>query len=305
MGLRATRPVARVHSGGRSHRLRLLERLELHLYSRARAVVCVTEAFIQNLRRRGVDGSKLHFVPNGIVPAMWEGGSREEGRARLRLARDEVAVSYIGTLGMAHGLGTVLDAARLLQGTKARFLIVGDGAERMELEARTAAYGLSNVTFTGLLPRSEIVHLMAATDVALVTLKPSDTFKTVLPSKMFEAMAARRPIVLAVDGEAKSVLERSGGGIAVPPGNAEALAGAIDALVGDPDRREALGAAGGAFVRREFDREVWAGRYLAILKGLAAQSVSASGSVPLRGQGQTPKREQTPKQAAQPEHQQL
>ena len=152
--------------------------------------------------------AKLHFVPNGIVPSMWQGGSREAGRARLGVAADEIAVSYIGTLGMAHGLGTVLDAARLLQGeTKVRFVIIGDGAERADLEARATRSGLSNVTFTGLVPRTEIASIMAGADIALVTLKPSETFKTVLPSKMFEAMAAGKPIVLAVEGEAKRVLE--------------------------------------------------------------------------------------------------
>jgi glycosyltransferase involved in cell wall biosynthesis len=256
---------------GPSRALRALERLELVLYEKADAVVCVTEAFIRNLQRRGVDRSKLHFVPNGIVPAMWEGGSREAGRVRLGLAPDEVAVSYIGTLGMAHGLGTTLEAACRLAGTKARFLLVGDGAERTALEARAAALGLTNVTFTGLLPRNEIVHLMAATDIALVTLKPSETFKTVLPSKMFEAMAASRPIVLAVEGEARAVLERSGGGVAVPPGNAEALAEAITALASDPGRRNALATAGAQHVRREFDRDAWAAKYLEILTDVAAR----------------------------------
>ena len=253
---------------GPSRALHLLEKLELHLYRKAAAVVCVTEAFIENLRRRGIDPGKLHFVPNGIVPAAWEGGARDECRARFGLAPDDIAVSYIGTLGMAHGLGTTLEAAHRLRGTNARFLIIGDGAERAALEARAKAKRLSNVTFTGLLPREAIAHLMAATDIALVTLKPSETFKTVLPSKMFEAMAAKKPIVLAVDGEARRVLERSGGGVAVPPGDPDALADAVRALAAEPARREWLGASGRAFVRREFDRAAWAARYLDILHAL-------------------------------------
>ena len=89
---------------------------------------------------------------------------------------------------------------------------------------------------------------MAGTDVALVTLKPSETFKTVLPSKMFEAMAARKPIVLAVEGEAKRVLQHARGGLCVAPGDAHALAAAIDRLAGDPDLRMQLGTCGAEYV---------------------------------------------------------
>jgi glycosyltransferase involved in cell wall biosynthesis len=254
--------------------LRLLERLELRMYRQANAVVCVTRAFMDNLAGRGIEPEKLHFVPNGIVPAEWEGGARTAGRARLGVEPDEIAVCYAGTLGMAHGLGTVLEAAQALEAAqpRARFFIVGDGAERCALEGRAAALGLRNVVFTGLLPRNEIVDVMAAADVALVTLKPVETFRSVLPSKMFEAMAAGKPVVLGVDGEARSVLERAGAGVAVPPGEARALAGAIAALAANAEERERLGAAGRAFVAREFNRTVWAGRYLAILEGVIRRS---------------------------------
>lgn len=265
--------------------LRLLERLELHLYASATAVVCVTRAFIDNLERRGISPAKLHYVPNGIVPSMWQGASRRTGRARLGLSPDEVAVSYVGTLGMAHGLGTVLDAARLVEdeAPELRFLIIGDGAERQQLEARVQSMRLGNVTFTGLVPHEEVAGVMAATDIALVTLRPSETFKAVLPSKMFEAMAAARPIVLAVEGEAKAVLEASGGGVAVPPGDAISLARAIVSLARDPERRRAMGLAGAAYAAREFNREVWADRYLDIL-GLLTPRESTTRRAPLAGE---------------------
>ncbi len=102
--------------------------------------------------------------------------------------------------------------------------------------------------------------ILAATDIALVTLKPGDVFKTVLPSKMFEAMAARCAIVLGVDGEARATLERAGAGIAVPPGDAEVLARAIADLAGDPGGRARMALAGGDFVDREFSREDLGGR---------------------------------------------
>lgn len=247
--------------------LKMLERLELLMYAQARSVVCVSEAFVRNLVSRGVPTSKISFVPNGVDTAMWTAGVRAKGRAKLDAGESDIIVSYIGTVGMAHDIGTVLDAARLLgrERPRLRFVIIGDGAEREALAARARAEGLDNVTFTGLVPRAEIPDYLAASDVSLVTLKPSDLFKTVLPSKMFESMAAARAIVLAVDGEARQVLERAGAGLAVAPGNAAALADAVRRLAADPELRQTLGAAGARFVDRDFSRRTWAHRYLDVL----------------------------------------
>jgi len=247
--------------------LKMLERLELLMYAQARSVVCVSEAFVRNLVSRGVPTSKISFVPNGVDTAMWTAGVRAKGRAKLDAGESDIIVSYIGTVGMAHDIGTVLDAARLLgrERPRLRFVIIGDGAEREALAARARAEGLDNVTFTGLVPRAEIPDYLAASDVSLVTLKPSDLFKTVLPSKMFESMAAARAIVLAVDGEARQVLERAGAGLAVAPGNAAALADAVRRLAADPELRQTLGAAGSRFVERDFSRRTWAHRYLGLL----------------------------------------
>jgi glycosyltransferase involved in cell wall biosynthesis len=251
----------------RSPLLQLLERLELRLYAHARAVVCVTQGFVTNLDSRGVDARKLKYVPNGIAPEFWASGSRAAGRARLGLTPVQIAVTYTGTIGMAHGLGTMLHAARLLEASlpQVRIFVVGDGAELDALKARAADWRLTNVEFTGLLPRADIADVLAASDIALVTLKRADTFKSVLPSKMFEAMAAGRPIVLGVEGEALRVLNRATAGIGVPPGDHVALARAVARLARRPWMREQLGRAGRDFVSREFNRSAWAERYLEIL----------------------------------------
>lgn len=262
----------------KSAALKLLERLELRMYRDATAVVCVTRTFIDNLASRGIGRTKLHFVPNGIVPAFWEAGSRAAGRSLLQVSDTDVVVSYVGTIGMAHGLRTTLDAAQVLRdrSSAVRFVIVGDGAELPQLRAAAAECGLTNVRFTGLLPRAQMASILAATDLALVTLKPSDVFKTVLPSKMFEAMAARRPIVLAVDGEARATLERAGAGVFVTPGDPEALAAAVERLAADGIGRARMGASGAAFVEREFSRTAWAARFAEILQATAAGELAVT-----------------------------
>jgi glycosyltransferase involved in cell wall biosynthesis len=260
----------------RSIVLSWLARLELRLYRDASVIACVSRSFVSALAARGIDPGKLHFVPNGILPELWSAGERATARRDLGVAGDAVLVSYVGTVGMAHGLATVLDAAATLRqrAPEVRLLIAGDGAELHALRSSAEARGLANVRFTGLVPRARIPLLLHASDVMLVTLRPAEVFKSVLPSKMFEAMAAGRPIVLGVDGEARDTLVRAGAGIAIPPGDAGALADAICTLARDPARRAAMGESGAAFVRREFDRRAWAARYLELLEHVSTAAAA-------------------------------
>jgi glycosyltransferase involved in cell wall biosynthesis len=241
--------------------LRVLERLELHLYRRASKVVSVTRSFIENLVSRGIPREKIVFVPNGIAPTMWQTDrDPREWRARLGIPPDAIVAGYMGTVGMAHGVGTVLEAAELLRDhvPPVWFLVVGEGAEREALVAEARRRGLTRVVFTGQVPRGEIPVLMKVADIALVLLKDSPLFRTVLPSKLFEAMAAGRPIVLGVDGEARRVLEEAGAGVAIPPESARALADATRELGASEARRLHLGRLGADYVAQEFHRTRWA-----------------------------------------------
>ena len=248
--------------------LRALEKLELALYRNAALVVCVTRAFVDNLTRRGIAPEKLEYVPNGVDARFWEGGEAARARSTLGCTNGEVIVSYIGTVGLAHGIGSVVDAAKQLETShpNVRFIVVGDGADRDRLTQQVAANGPQNLGFVGQVPHHAVRDFMAATDISLVVLKRSDLFLTVLPSKMFEAMGAGKPVVLGVDGEARAVLEASGGGLAVEPENPTALATAVGRLARDASLRQTMGERGQAFVRREFDRKVWAAHLLSALE---------------------------------------
>lgn len=256
--------------------LSAIERLELKMYRDATAIVCLTKSFIDNLVARGIDRDKMHFVPNGIIVDFWRAGNKQRGRALLNLHENDTVVAYVGTVGMAHGLRTTLQAAQLLQSRRSlvKIVIVGDGAELGSLRADVAALGLTNVQFTGLLPREDIASVLAATDIALVTLKTSEVFRTVLPSKMFEAMAAARPIILAVEGEALTVLERAKAGIGIPSGDAAALASAIEHLSLNPEECSRLGKSGKAFVESEFNRSTWASAYLDVLSATSRRPLA-------------------------------
>jgi glycosyltransferase involved in cell wall biosynthesis len=272
--------IAAVGAMRRSLALRLIERFELRLYREAAAVVCVTESFIRALTARGIPEAKLHFVPNGIDPDFWRSTAGPEERRAMGVQANQLLACYVGTIGLAHGLGTVLQAAAILRDSEPniRVVIVGDGAELSTLKDLAAEQRLTNVTFTGLVPRKRVPGILSAADLALVTLKPTPVFKTVLPSKMFEAMAAGVPILLAVDGEARATLERAAAGLYVPPSDAGALAEAMKRLARDRAVRAAMGRSGVEFVAREFNRRSWAERYASVLSGVA-QRTAALGPV--------------------------
>jgi glycosyltransferase involved in cell wall biosynthesis len=253
--------------------VRILEKLELAMYRHAAGVVAVTRSFVDNLEGRGISRQKMDFIPNGVDPSVWASLDREAVRQRLELDPDDFLVSYIGTVGMAHGVGTVLDAAERAraEAPHVRFLVAGDGAQRPDLQRNAVERGLDNVLFTGQVPRDEVPGLMAASDALLVLLKKSPLFLTVLPSKMFEAMAAARPIILGVEGEAREVLDRSEGGIGITPESVDGLLAAISRLDADRSEGHAMGEAGRAFVAGEFSRDVWAARMLEVLERCGGQ----------------------------------
>jgi colanic acid biosynthesis glycosyl transferase WcaI len=248
--------------------LRVLERF---VYRQSDLVVSVTRSFVPLLRDRGA--RRVSFISNGADPAAFStSAERTQVRARYGF-RERFVASFVGTLGMAHGLESVLDAAEILRDRKeVLFWLVGEGARRSALEAEARSRGLDNVRFEGQVPRENIPGVLASSDAALVLLRPDPLFETVLPSKMFEAMAASCPVILGVRGESRALLEESGGGIAIEPGNGAALAEAVEALAADPDAGRRRGALGRAYVEANLSHDALAREYLAALQDLVSSS---------------------------------
>jgi glycosyltransferase involved in cell wall biosynthesis len=246
--------------------------VEEHLYRQADRIVVVTDSFGARLRQRGVAAEKIEVVKNGVDLDRFVPGSRDtQLRGRLGYA-DKFVVSYVGTHGMAHGLDSVLDAAAALRPEdQIRFLFVGEGAERQRLQARAKTESLGNVRFLGVLPRDAMSEVYATSDLCLVPLRKTELFQTVLPSKIFEILGMARPLLLSVDGEARALVEASGGGVFVPPEDVPAMAAAILRLAGDPAACRSMGERGHAYVKQHFDRKRLAARYLEILEEVAGK----------------------------------
>ncbi len=234
----------------------LARRLEMFLYRRATHIVVNSPAYREYLVHQGVAAAKVTFVANGVDTSLFsETIDGSHLRDEFGLA-GKFVVTYAGAIGMANDLDVVLDAAdRLRSSHEVQFLIVGDGKERNRLEQRVREMGLSNVTFTGPRPKAEMPQFLAMSDACLATLQDIPMFKTTYPNKVFDYMAAARPTILGIDGVIRDVVEKAHGGIAVPPGNADALAHAVDALSHDRERAVRMGRSARAYVVQHFDRD--------------------------------------------------
>ena len=241
--------------------LRMLERLELFLYRRASMVVSVTNAFRDNLISRGIDGDKIEVVTNGVDPSRFTPAPRDDALAAELGLTGKIVIGYVGTHGMAHALDRVLDAAELVTDRDdIAFLFVGDGAQRAKLEAR--GKDMTNVHFLGSQPRERMASIWSVCDAALVPLRDTPTFRTVIPSKIFEAMAMGLPILMSLpEGEATGIINSNEAGLTVTPEDPVALAAAIRLLADDPGLRQSLGANGISAVRK-YDRSTLADRML-------------------------------------------
>ncbi|WP_437673364.1 glycosyltransferase family 4 protein [Sorangium sp. So ce131] len=257
--------------------VRGLTRVEEHLYRVADEIVVVTQRFRERLVERGVPAEKIEVIRNGVDLGRFTPTSRDTPlRARLGFG-DRVVVAYVGTHGMAHGLSAVLDVANGLRARDdIRFLFVGEGAERASLEARARELGLPNATFLGALPRDLIPEVYATADICLVPLRNAELFQTVIPSKIFEILAMARPIVISVDGEARSIVEEARAGVFAPPEDVPAMTEAIVDLASDPAKRGRMGEDGRAYVIRSFDRDTLARDYVDLLERVLRRSDRAA-----------------------------
>lgn len=248
----------------------LLERLELFAYRVAAHVVVVTDGFRADLIRRGVPGHKVTTITNGVDLDRFRPVPASEGdRSWLGAGPDELLVLYIGAHGVSHALSAVVRAAAQTPDAPIRYAFVGEGADKANVVALAEQLGVGNVVFRDGVPRDRVSALVAAADVCLVPLRDIPLFSTFIPSKMFEFMAAGRPIIGSVRGEPAAILEAAGS-VVVEPEDPQALARTLRELVDDPSRLQQIAAAQRAFVERNYDRSVLAARYRGLLSRVAA-----------------------------------
>lgn len=255
-----------------------LERLELFLYRRAAAVVPVTHSFRGDLIARGIAADKIHVVINGVDLERYRPAAKDADlEVELDLA-GRMVVGYLGTHGLAHALHRVLDAAELLRGRQdVVFVFAGGGAERASVESAVAERGLTNVRLVPRQPKEMMARLWSLCDIALIPLRDTPVFATVLPSKLFEAMGMGIAVLMSLpEGEATAIVRDTGCGICVPPEDPLAMS---EALVHFRDHPEALANARGrsAAAAPTHSRQTQAMLMLEILEQTAENSARRPG----------------------------
>lgn len=216
----------------------LLERFERYMYRAADCIVTVGDGYRRKLLERGVPAAKVFVVPNGVDCSQLPDTTDRSEIRRLWDSEDTFVCAYIGTIGMAHGLEVVLDAAERLKKagrTDIVFWLVGDGACRQTLADGAQRRGLDNVRLTGMVPKEQVPDVIAACDACLVHLRGTELFGTVLPSKIFELMAHGVPIVMGVRGDACDIVVQAGAGVPMVPDDPESLIECIDRIAAEPD----------------------------------------------------------------------
>jgi colanic acid biosynthesis glycosyl transferase WcaI len=247
--------------------IRALRKLEMFLYRRAKAIVVVTSSFKQEMIARGIEGAKIHLVYNGADLGWCHPRPRDAGLRTEYALAEKFTIGYFGTLGLAHALHKVLEAAALLRHrTDVVFLFVGAGAERENLQVHAQALGLNNVRFAKPRPKSEMSRLWSICDLSLIPLRDHAVFATVIPSKLFEAMAHEVPVLMALPcGEATSIVKDTGCGLTISPEKPEEMAKAVEQLADNPARLTEMRQSGARATPR-FSREVQAKIMLDVLE---------------------------------------
>jgi glycosyltransferase involved in cell wall biosynthesis len=259
----------------RSRLFQFLEWLEHRMYAAADHIVTVGDGYKRQLVERGVPESMISVVPNGVdTSGRWTLANPNSIRQQYN-STSKFVCAYIGTVGMAHGLEVIVEAATKLQQqgrSDVQFWIVGDGAERAKLQTEAQRRGLENVVFTGMVLKDRVGSFVAAADASLVHLRGTELFGTVIPSKIFEIMDAEVPIIMGVRGEARDIVVNNGAGVDMIPDDSDSLIQGIELIVANPSAYRQ----GRQFVTQNYNRDDLAGRMLAVLKRFGTTDVNPS-----------------------------
>jgi glycosyltransferase involved in cell wall biosynthesis len=247
--------------------IRLSEWLESFLYRHADLVLVNSPGFIEHVLARGA--RRVELVPNGADPRMFDPQADGADFRKAHGLPDGFIVLYAGAHGMSNDLGVVLAAADLLRDRpEISFVLLGDGKDKPALQAQAAEMGLVNVNFISPVAKAGMGAALAAADACIAILKPIPLYATVYPNKVFDYMAAGRPVLLAIDGVIRQVVEEARAGIFVPPGDPQTMAEAIRWLADHPQASVEMGQRGRRVIEEKFDRAMWAERLALVCESL-------------------------------------
>jgi glycosyltransferase involved in cell wall biosynthesis len=241
------------------------EWLERFLYKRADRLVLNSPGFEGHVKAQG--GREIRIIPNGADAAMFDPKADGVAFRKQFSLEGKFIVLYAGAHGLSNDLGVVLNAAEELKAEQnIAIVLLGDGKDKPMLQEQAARMGLSNVHFLPPMPKAEMAEALAAANACLAILKPLKLYATVYPNKVFDYMAAGRPVILAIDGVIRKVIEEAGAGVFVQPGNPVALAKTIRQYAVDPANGKRMGLAGRKYLEQHFNRPMLAAQMEAVIE---------------------------------------
>jgi glycosyltransferase involved in cell wall biosynthesis len=242
------------------------------VYRKAKLINVLTPAFRDALiTKKGISPNKIIFIPNAADFSLSEELLQTFDVNQFKKEHDlqnRFVVTYVGAHGVANHLVQVLDTAELLRDTNTLFLLIGDGMLKKELKEDALKRGLSNVRFIDSVPKKEVFKYILASDMGASVLKKVDTFKTVYSNKTFDYMSCRKPILMAIDGVSRKLVEEAGAGVYVEPENAADFAQKIRDYIQNPAQLQTQGDSGYDYAKNNFDRNVLANKYLQFIQNL-------------------------------------
>ncbi len=240
--------------------------VEAFIYKRAKLVNVLTPAFYKVLRdKKGISERKLIQISNAADFSLSEKLLHDFDRDSFRKEHEldgKFVITYVGAHGVANHLEQVLDAGEALKDTNVLFLLIGQGMEKDRLKKLAAERRITNVRFLDSVPKAEVFRYILASEMGASVLKRVDTFKTVYSNKTFDYMSCKKPILMAIDGVSRELLEDAKAGSYVEPENVSEYNRVIREYLNDPDRIRTEGENGYKYAKDNFDREVLARRYL-------------------------------------------
>jgi glycosyltransferase involved in cell wall biosynthesis len=249
--------------------------LERFLYRRADRVMVNSPGYVAHVTQLGA--ARVELVPNSADPDMFNPDNRGAAFRSANHLENKFVVLYAGAHGISNDLGVVLEAAKILQNvtvtaeSEIQIVFLGDGKEKPNLQKQ--AEGLTNVLFLSPVPKAEMAAALAGADACLAILKPIEEYKTTYPNKVFDYMAAGRPVVLAIDGVIRAVIEAAGCGVFARPGDPSVLAEAIRGLAADRTKARRMGKAGRKYLEEHFSRSAVAEKLAGILEEMIVPRV--------------------------------
>jgi glycosyltransferase involved in cell wall biosynthesis len=244
--------------------------LEKFIYKKASLINVLTPAFKDTLiNKKGISQDKIIFIPNAADFSLSDDLVQNFDVNKFKVENDlenKFIITYVGAHGIANYLDQILETAQLLKDTNVLFLLIGDGMEKSRLVKKASNENIQNVRFINPVPKAEVFKYILASDMGTSVLKNVETFKTVYSNKTFDYMACKKPILMAIDGVSRALVEQANAGVFVQPENAEDFAQKVNFYLSNSSEIKKQGESGYQFAKENFDRMVLAKKYLHLIQ---------------------------------------